>query len=87
MQSTTSWANLKVKILIDLTKKNLKILDHPDEWIIRHPIWTTWAKYKQDINDDIVVDFAKDIADHGFTGQIEIDDRWEVRPKKTLVII
>ncbi|KAJ3631195.1 hypothetical protein MTP99_012339 [Tenebrio molitor] len=50
---------------------------HPDEWIIRNPIWTTWAKYKKDINDDTVVDFAQDIADHGFTGQIEIDDYWE----------
>ncbi|XP_068907022.1 myogenesis-regulating glycosidase-like isoform X1 [Tenebrio molitor] len=50
---------------------------HPDEWIIRNQIWTTWAKYKKDINDDIVLGFAKDIADHGFTGQIEIDDYWE----------
>jgi hypothetical protein len=60
---------------------------HPDEWIIRNPIWTTWAKYKKDINDDTVVDFAQDIADHGFTGQIEIDDYWEVRAGKTLVMI
>ncbi|XP_044254381.1 myogenesis-regulating glycosidase [Tribolium madens] len=51
--------------------------EHPNEWIIRHPIWTTWAKYKSAINDSIVVSFAKDIADHGFVGQIEIDDKWE----------
>jgi hypothetical protein len=86
-QSTTSWANLKVKILIDLTKKLLRIVGHPDEWVIRHPIWTTWAKYKKDITDDIVVGFAQDIADHGFTGQIEIDEFWEVRATKNNFMI
>ncbi|KAJ3658461.1 hypothetical protein Zmor_010196 [Zophobas morio] len=50
---------------------------HPDEWMIRNPIWTTWAKYKKDINDEVVVAFGQEIADQGFTGQIEIDDYWE----------
>ncbi|RZB39964.1 putative family 31 glucosidase [Asbolus verrucosus] len=50
---------------------------YPDEWIIRNPIWTTWAKYKKNIDDETVVAFANEIADHGFTGQIEIDDYWE----------
>ncbi|EFA02566.2 myogenesis-regulating glycosidase [Tribolium castaneum] len=54
-----------------------KPTEHPNEWIVRHPIWTTWAKYKAAINDSIVVSFAQDIADHGFVGQIEIDDKWE----------
>lgn len=47
--------------------------------MIRNPIWTTWAKYKKEINDEVVLAFAKDIADHGFTGQIEIDEMWEVK--------
>jgi hypothetical protein len=70
-----------------LTKKKLRILDHPDEWIIRNPIWTTCARYQHNINDSIIVDFGTDIADHGFSGQIEIDDYWEVRTRKTLVMI
>lgn len=60
-----------------------KPLGHPDERIIRKPIWTTWAKYKADINDEIVVDYATSIAEHGFSGQLEIDDFWEVNMKNT----
>lgn len=54
--------------------------------MIRNPIWTTWAKYKKEINDDVVLAFAQDIANHGFTGQIEIDEMWEVWFFKTLYI-
>ncbi|KAJ8947346.1 hypothetical protein NQ318_002872 [Aromia moschata] len=51
---------------------------HPDERMVKTPIWTTWAKYKRDINDDTVLAFAQDILDHGYKGgQIEIDDNWE----------
>ncbi|KAJ8978382.1 hypothetical protein NQ317_005963 [Molorchus minor] len=51
---------------------------HPNEGMIREPIWTTWAKFKRDINDEIVLGFANDIVNNGFTGQVEIDEDWEV---------
>ncbi|KAJ8922534.1 hypothetical protein NQ315_007564 [Exocentrus adspersus] len=55
-----------------------KPTDFPDERMVREPIWTTWAKYKRDINDQNVLEFAQDILDHGFAGgQLEIDDDWE----------
>ncbi|CAH0558146.1 unnamed protein product, partial [Brassicogethes aeneus] len=50
---------------------------HPNEKMIREPIWTTWAKYKKNISDDIVLSFADDIVAHGYAGQLEIDDAWE----------
>ncbi|XP_018572975.1 myogenesis-regulating glycosidase-like [Anoplophora glabripennis] len=51
---------------------------YPDERMVREPIWTTWAKYKRDITDETVLEFAQDILDHGFDGgQLEIDDDWE----------
>ncbi|XP_045479635.1 myogenesis-regulating glycosidase [Harmonia axyridis] len=51
----------------------------PDTRMVREPIWTTWGKYKAEINDSSVRDFLNDIYRHGFTkGQIEIDDKWEV---------
>ncbi|KAJ8922533.1 hypothetical protein NQ315_007563 [Exocentrus adspersus] len=51
---------------------------YPDERMIKEPIWTTWAKYKRDINDTTILEFAQDILDHGFEGgQLEIDDDWE----------
>ncbi|KAK5643881.1 hypothetical protein RI129_007726 [Pyrocoelia pectoralis] len=51
---------------------------HPNYKIIERPIWSTWAKYKRDVNDDVVRKFAKEIADNGYSnGQFEIDDDWE----------
>ncbi|KAL1505266.1 hypothetical protein ABEB36_004867 [Hypothenemus hampei] len=49
----------------------------PNEKMIQEPIWTTWAKYKKNINDTVVREFAYDILNHGFNGQIEIDEQWE----------
>jgi alpha-glucosidase len=52
--------------------------DLPDERMVRHPIWSTWARYKRDINDSVVLSFAQEILDHGFNNsQLEIDDDWE----------
>ncbi|KAF5297324.1 hypothetical protein FQA39_LY12163 [Lamprigera yunnana] len=51
---------------------------HPNYKMIERPIWSTWARYKRDVNDRVVQDFTKEIADNGFSdGQIEIDDDWE----------
>ncbi|XP_060530661.1 myogenesis-regulating glycosidase-like [Cylas formicarius] len=55
-----------------------KPVGHPDERMIREPIWTTWAQYKRDISDSVVIQFADEIRSHGYDGgQIEIDDQWE----------
>lgn len=54
-------------------------IGRPETRMFEQPIWTTWAKYKKNINDNIVRQFAKSVRDHGFqAGQIEIDDEWEV---------
>ncbi|KAG5875297.1 hypothetical protein JTB14_028447 [Gonioctena quinquepunctata] len=51
---------------------------HPDARMIAEPIWTTWAKYKKDINDATVLEFAQEIRKQGYeNGQLEIDDQWE----------
>lgn len=48
--------------------------------MIEEPIWTTWAKYKQNINDNTILQFANSIRNQGYkNGQLEIDDNWEVR--------
>ena len=49
----------------------------PDETMMRHPIWSTWAKYKMNINETKVLEFAYEINNYGFKGsQIEIDDMY-----------
>jgi alpha-glucosidase (family GH31 glycosyl hydrolase) len=42
------------------------------------PIWTTWAEYKRDISQEVVLDYAKRIAGYGYRRSvIEIDDIWQ----------
>lgn len=49
-----------------------------DRRMIEHPIWSTWARYKKDVNESIILNFAKEIQNNGFNNsQIEIDDYWE----------
>ncbi|HRE49150.1 MAG TPA: glycoside hydrolase family 31 protein [Aggregatilineales bacterium] len=60
--------------LINLLGKPDRI---PPESFLRLPIWTTWAKYKMDISQTTVLQFARDIRAHGFPGgTLEIDDKW-----------
>lgn len=52
--------------------------EHPNPALVEHPIWSTWARYKVDVNESIVLDYAKEIKENGFkNSQIEIDDNWE----------
>ncbi len=49
----------------------------PDKIMIKFPIWSTWAKYKMDIDQEKTLTFAKEIIVNGFRGsQIEIDDKY-----------
>uniref|UniRef100_A0A1I8MXX3 Glycosyl hydrolase n=1 Tax=Musca domestica TaxID=7370 RepID=A0A1I8MXX3_MUSDO len=51
---------------------------YPDERMVKYPIWSTWALYKADINDQIVRGFGDAILKYGFeNSQLEIDDDWE----------
>jgi len=44
------------------------------------PVWTTWAHYKDKINQNIVLNFAHEITTNGFPYHVlEIDDRWQSR--------
>lgn len=59
-----------------------KILGHPNEYpderMVQYPIWSTWALYKTEINDQIIREFADKIKSLGFeNSQLEIDDDWE----------
>eukprot|EP00741_Cyanophora_paradoxa_P004891 tig00000849_g4746.t1 len=49
----------------------------PPACLFREPIWTTWARYKMDVTQERVLEFAEEIAGHGFARSVmEIDDRW-----------
>jgi alpha-glucosidase (family GH31 glycosyl hydrolase) len=50
----------------------------PPEVMWRAPIWTTWARFKTDIAQARILEFADEIAAHGYPhGVMEIDDRWQ----------
>jgi alpha-glucosidase (family GH31 glycosyl hydrolase) len=51
----------------------------PPEELFTKPTWTTWARYKTAINQDVVLKFADEIIAHQYPyGVMEIDDRWQV---------
>ncbi|XP_029674395.1 myogenesis-regulating glycosidase-like isoform X2 [Formica exsecta] len=51
---------------------------HPNERMIRYPIWSTWARYKANVTEKIVESYADEIIANKFNNsQIEIDDNWE----------
>ncbi|XP_049766153.1 myogenesis-regulating glycosidase-like [Schistocerca cancellata] len=50
----------------------------PDERMTTHPIWSTWARYKEDVDEMKVRQMAAEVLAYGFNNsQIEIDDNWE----------
>lgn len=57
--------------------------------MFRRPIWSTWARYKKNVTDEVVLEFGQEIVDNGYEdGQLEIDDFWEVklRPKTKMFV-
>ncbi|CAG5059003.1 unnamed protein product [Parnassius apollo] len=51
----------------------------PDFRMIQYPVWSTWARYSREIDQDNLWQFANEIADSGFpNAQFEIDDLWEI---------
>lgn len=52
---------------------------HPAESMVKYPIWSTWARYKRDIDQQVVVGFAYEIVRNGWpNSQFELDDDWEM---------
>ncbi|XP_047121975.1 myogenesis-regulating glycosidase-like [Schistocerca piceifrons] len=50
----------------------------PDERMATHPIWSTWVRYKKDVNDEKVRQLAAEILANGFNNShIQVDDNWE----------
>ncbi|KAM3958509.1 myogenesis-regulating glycosidase [Aphomia sociella] len=51
----------------------------PDYRMIQYPVWSTWARYSREIDQELLWEFANEIADSGFpNAQFEIDDLWEI---------
>lgn len=49
----------------------------PDQRMIRAPIWSTWARYKVNVTQASVLEYAKEILKYGFpNSQMEIDDMY-----------
>ncbi|VVC33348.1 Glycoside hydrolase family 31,Glycoside hydrolase superfamily [Cinara cedri] len=53
-------------------------LSIPDPYMVKYPIWSTWARYKVNVSTSKVKSYAREIVKYGFPrGTIEIDDNWE----------
>jgi alpha-glucosidase (family GH31 glycosyl hydrolase) len=51
----------------------------PDASMFKYPIWSTWAKYKKNISEAVVLAFADEIKQfaQNRVAHLEIDDFWE----------
>lgn len=65
----------------------MHVMDHyfskptgmPDLRMFKSPIWSTWAYFKMNINETIIMDYAQQITKNGYpNSQIEIDDKLEL---------
>ncbi|MGD8458176.1 MAG: glycoside hydrolase family 31 protein [Anaerolineales bacterium] len=68
--------------LVSAYDEMVKVVGHPEKTppleLMGEPIWTTWARYKDKIDQETVLEFAQEIIDHGYPYQVmEIDDRWQ----------
>ena len=51
----------------------------PDKRMLISPIWSTWAKYKAEVTQEKVLEFANDIRNHSMPiSQLEIDDKYSI---------
>lgn len=51
----------------------------PPAELFTKPTWTTWARYKTTVSQEVVLGFADEIIANGYPyGVMEIDDRWQV---------
>lgn len=50
----------------------------PSPSVIQWPIWSTWARYKHNVDQKKVLKYAQEITDRGLARSVmEIDDRWQ----------
>lgn len=60
----------------------VEIFGHPSETppenLFTLPTWTTWARCKTDISQQVVLNFAEEIIQNRYPyGVMEVDDRWQ----------
>jgi hypothetical protein len=54
--------------------------NHPARNMTRHPVWSTWATFKKDINETAVLIFADAIVSSSYPFSVlEIDDKWSTK--------
>ncbi|GFS54658.1 myogenesis-regulating glycosidase [Nephila pilipes] len=76
--SICSATTIKEAYTYSMHKWMQKPMDIPNEAMFQYPIWSTWARYKRDINESVMLRFAEEIRTAGFpTNQLQIDDKWE----------
>ncbi|GIY24071.1 myogenesis-regulating glycosidase [Caerostris extrusa] len=70
--------SIKDSLIYSMHKWIERPMDVPNEGMIHYPVWSTWARYKRNINESIVLKFVEEIKTENFPiSQIEIDDKWE----------
>lgn len=78
--------DLKFSFTENAVKAYEKLVEHfghptetPPEDLFEKPTWTTWARYKTAIDQEVVLQYADDIIKNDYPYNVlEIDDRWQI---------
>lgn len=63
--------------VVEVFWRMIAISEPPPADLIGRPLWTTWAQFKNDISHDTVIEYARQIAAHGFPYSVlGIDGGW-----------
>ena len=66
------------RAVVEAYWRRLDVSDPPPDELFQRPLWTTWAQFKVDVSHDVVLKFAQDILNHGFSCRLlGIDARWQ----------
>ena len=75
---TLSFASDAVSAFKNLIRQIGHPTQTPPAELFTKPTWTTWARYKTEVSQDVVLKFADEIIQNNYPyGVLEIDDRWQ----------
>ncbi len=77
--------HISISLFDDAVNACRKLIAHygkpsniPDASLFDQPTWTTWARYKTAISQEVILQFADEIVQRGYPRNVlEIDDKWQ----------
>ncbi len=66
------------RAVVEAYWEQITISPPPPAWLLESPLWTTWAHFKNNINEDNIQEYVARLLEHGFQMSIfGIDAKWQ----------